>query len=449
MILGGGGFRVPLLIRALAGHPFDVTLVDDDDARLATIQAVIADLGLPAPAATTDLAVALPGADFVFTAVRVGGTAGRALDEELALRHGLLGQETVGAGGMAYALRTLPVMRQVARQIARLAPDAWTVNFTNPAGIVTQAMREALGERVIGICDTPIGLVNRLVAVMGGAGDAAVDAVDYVGLNHLGWLRAVHVGGRELVGEALADPQRLAALEEAELFGADLLRSVGALPNEYLFYYYFHREAVARIRARTPRGVYLARQQEAFYAAAGAAPQRAGQLWRAALAEREATYGSETRGDPASRRPEEEIALGGYQQVALELMLSLSGLDPRPRTMILNVGNAHAGGRAIPQLPDDAVVEVPLTVSPRGLARQPLAEVPIELAGLMAHVKASDALLLRATARRDPVLAVRAFAEHPLVDSVASARELLRELAAAEPLVAAAVGVDRMDRLEP
>lgn len=432
-VIGGGGFRVPLLVKALADSPFEVHLYDADEARLQVIQSVIGQMPVPQPQFHGDLAQALHQADFVFTAIRVGGPEGRKLDEEIAAKHGFLGQETVGLGGMAYALRTIPVAREIARAIAKhAAPTAWTINFTNPAGVVTQAMQEVLGDRVVGICDTPISLVDRL------AGTAPLDAIDYVGLNHLGWLRSAHSGGRDLVQELLADADALAEFEEARVFGAETLRSIGALPNEYLFYYWFTRDAIARISARDGRGAYLAAQQGAFYDAALAEPARALDLWHAALADREQTYGSETRTDAASRRAPEEYEAGGYQQVALTLMRALAG--GAPALTITNVRNSLSGTRSIAQLREDAVVEVPCVADAGGISPLPVAPVSAELAGLMVQVKASDELLLAATAQRDPELAVRALAAHPLVDSLTAARAALTEYCTRVPAIATAVG---------
>ncbi|MGO4430119.1 6-phospho-beta-glucosidase, partial [Streptomyces sp. MCAF7] len=145
--------------------------------------------------ATTDLDDALRGADFVFSAIRVGGLAGRARDERVPLAEGVLGQETVGAGGVLYGLRTLPVALKIAERIAAVAPDAWVINFTNPAGMVTEAMQRVLGDRVIGICDSPVGLCRRAARALGA--DPGRASYDYVGLNHLGWLRGVIVDGRD------------------------------------------------------------------------------------------------------------------------------------------------------------------------------------------------------------------------------------------------------------
>ncbi|MEU5248927.1 6-phospho-beta-glucosidase, partial [Streptomyces asoensis] len=251
-ILGGGGFRVPLVYGALLtdraeGRVTDVVLHDLDDGRLHAVARVLAEQAAAVPdaprvTATTDLDEALRGADFVFSAIRVGGLEGRADDERVALAEGVLGQETVGAGGIAYGLRTVPVAVDIARRVARLAPDAWVINFTNPAGLVTEAMSRHLGDRVIGICDSPVGLGRRIARVLGAKPEEAW--IDYVGLNHLGWVRGLRVAGRDELPRLLADPDLLGSFEEGKLFGTDWLRSLGAIPNEYLHYYYFNREAV-------------------------------------------------------------------------------------------------------------------------------------------------------------------------------------------------------------
>ncbi|HZK06431.1 MAG TPA: 6-phospho-beta-glucosidase [Actinomycetaceae bacterium] len=449
-MIGGGGFRVPQLYRALADDPAELVhefvLTDTDPGRLAVVENVISQLrqgdGGPAVRTTPDVAEGITGADYVFSAVRVGGTEGRAIDEEVALSHGVLGQETVGVGGMAYALRTIPVARELARLIRAHAPEAWVINFTNPAGVITQAMRESLGDRVVGICDTPIGLVNRIADIT----DARVTSFEYAGLNHLGWLRGVRgrragsaVGETDLLAAVLADDALLSRIEEARLFGFDVVRSIGALPNEYLYYYWHEREALARISGRDSRGRQLLHQQADFYAAATASPGQARKLWEAALLEREETYGSETRDDAAARRSTREIELGGYQKVALQLMRVLAGAEPSAR-MVLNVRNGRDdGGRSVSQLPDDAVVEVACEVVAGGIEPAPVEPLGNDLAGLMVQIKGCDELLLAATAERDPVKALRAFATHPLVDSAEVARELLAEYCERQPLIAQAV----------
>ncbi len=412
-ILGGGGFRVPLVYRALlAAAPLvdSVVLHDTSLPRLRAIEAVLAGGSLPVRS-TTSLDEALAGADFVFSAIRVGGLAGRVSDERVALSLGVLGQETTGPGGIAYALRTIPVALDIAR---RVPPNAHVINFTNPAGMITEAMRTVLGDRVIGICDTPSGLGARVARLAGVAPDEVT--LDYVGLNHLGWLRGVQVDGRDVLADVLADDAALARLDETQLFGADWLRSLGAIPNEYLHYYYFNREAIREIRAAgATRGEFLLAQQERFYAAAAAVPGSAADGWRAAHAEREATYLAEARGD-ADRL---DLSGGGYERVAVDLMAALA--HDRPATMILNVAN----GSTIAGLPADAVVEVPCTVDAAGVRPVPRSPVDLAQLGLMQQVKAVERLTIRAAVERDPDLALQAFALHPLVDSVSVARELV------------------------
>ncbi|MPV87184.1 family 4 glycosyl hydrolase [Georgenia ruanii] len=438
-ILGGGGFRVPLVYQAVMAASGRVgvdrvVLLDDDAARLGVVTDVLAQLAAeagagPAVRATTDVDEAVRGADVVFSAIRVGGTGGRTRDERAALGLGVLGQETVGPGGLAYALRTVPVADALAARIAALAPQAWTINFTNPASIVTEAMRAHLGDRVVGICDTPIALVRRTLRAVGldpMAFDRGEAEVDYAGLNHLGWLRAVRARGRDLLPGLLADDAALRGLEEVRLMGAEWVRAQRALPNEYLYYYDYTREAVAALAAEPrTRGEFLAGQQSAFYAAAAAEPALALALWRGALAEREATYMATERESTAAGERHAEDLGGGYHEVAVDLMAALLGAEEH--RMILDVANTGPDGAPLlPGLPADAVVEVPVRVDGAGV--HPL-ELRTELAPAMlarvAAVKACERLIIDAARTGSREAAWLAFARHPLVDSVAVARRLV------------------------
>ncbi|MFI8191294.1 6-phospho-beta-glucosidase [Streptomyces sp. NPDC085946] len=435
-ILGGGGFRVPLVYGALLGDRAEgrvtrVVLHDLDDGRLRAIARVLADqaAGVPdAPAVTTttDLDEALRGADFVFSAIRVGGLRGRADDERVALAEGVLGQETVGAGGIAYGLRTVPVAVDIARRVARLAPDAWVINFTNPAGLVTEAMSRHLGDRVIGICDSPVGLGRRIARALGA--DPREAFVDYAGLNHLGWVRGLRVDGRDVLPRLLADPGLLGSVEEGRLFGADWLRSLGAIPNEYLHYYYFNRETVrAYQRAERTRGAFLHDQQTRFYERAGDPGAPALELWNRTRAEREATYMAENRETAGAGERDEEDLSGGYEKVALALMRAVAR-DERT-TLILNVRNRGT----LTALDPEAVVEVPCLVDANGahpLAADPL---PGHATGLVLAVKAVEREVLAAAESGSRATAVKAFALHPLVDSVHVARRLVEGYTAVHP----------------
>ncbi|GAB97927.1 6-phospho-beta-glucosidase [Kineosphaera limosa] len=438
-ILGGGGFRVPLVYGALldARSPVtDVVLYDTDGARLAVsgqvlrAQAREAEEAQRAPRVhvVTDLDEALTGTDLVFSAIRVGGLAGRIHDERVALDLGVLGQETVGPGGIAFGLRTVPEAVRIAERIRRLAPKAWVVNFTNPAGMITRAMQTVLGDRVVGICDSPIALTRRAARALGLA--PAQVAPDYVGLNHLGWLRGLRADGRDLLPRLLADDAALLGLEEGRLFGPDWLRTIGALPNEYLYYFYCAREALAGIAgAQRTRGEYLREQQEAYYAAVEADPGRALATWRQARAERDASYMQEARAVSESR-DQADLDAGGYEGVALTLMAALRGGEPA--RMILGVRN----GTCVPGLPADSVVEVPCLADAAGVtALAPTNPPSGHPLGLMQQVAEVEALTVHSALTGDDAAAVAAFALHPLVGSVATARALLAGYRAAIPEV--------------
>ncbi|TDC65715.1 6-phospho-beta-glucosidase [Streptomyces hainanensis] len=436
-IIGGGGFRVPLVYRALltvspgdtpdrvSDRPSEVTLFDSDPVRAGAIASVLAAQAAgvrdaPVVRIATDLDDALRGADFVFCAMRVGGTAGRVRDERVPLAEGVLGQETVGAGGVLYGLRTVPVALRIADRMRAVAPDAWLINFTNPAGMVTEAMASRLGHRVIGICDSPVGLVRRAARAAGA--DPAAVGYGYVGLNHLGWLSSLTLRGRDLLPGLLADDAALASFEEGRLFGADWLRSLGALPNEYLHYYYGARETLAAAReAAETRGEFLDRQQGAFFEeAARAAPEQALAAWERTRLEREETYGAEARAaSGGGERDSCDLEGGGYERVALDLMRAIAG-DRRTR-LILNVRN----GGSVPALPDDAIIETVCEVDAHGAHPVPCVLPGLAEIGLMLQVKAVERATIEAATTRSRAAAVRALALHPLVDSTGVASRIV------------------------
>ncbi|MFD4546762.1 6-phospho-beta-glucosidase [Streptomyces sp. NPDC058466] len=435
-ILGGGGFRVPLVYGALLGDRAEgrvthVVLHDLDAGRLSAVARVLAEQAADVPEApevtvTTDLDEALRGADFVFSAIRVGGLEGRAADERIALDQGVLGQETVGAGGIAYGLRTVPVAVDIAQRVARLAPDAWVINFTNPAGLVTEAMSRHLGDRVIGICDSPVGLGRRIAKVLGA--DPREAWIDYVGLNHLGWVRGLRVAGRDELPRLLADPQLLGSFEEGKLFGPEWLQSLGAVPNEYLHYYYFNREAVrAYQEAEKTRGAFLRDQQACFYEEMKRPDAGALTAWDRTRAEREATYMSENRETAGAGERDADDLSGGYEKVALALMRAIAR-DERT-TLILNVRNRGTLG----PLDAEAVIEVPCLVDANGAHPVAVEPLPDHATGLVCAVKAVEREVLSAAESGSRTTAVKAFALHPLVDSVNVARRLVDGYTSAHP----------------
>ncbi|MDQ0866190.1 family 4 glycosyl hydrolase [Arthrobacter globiformis] len=488
MIAGGGGFRVPLVYRALcsgryAGLVSEVVLFDVDGGRLAAIEAVLRSMSWefsrssevggapdgspdvggsscrpPTVTSTTSLPHALNGTDIVFAAIRPGGTAGRVADERVAQDLGLLGQETTGAGGISYALRSIPAMLELAANMRTHCPDAWLINFTNPAGMVTQALAPVLGRKVIGICDSASALVHRAARAAGVLLPAGkLDGVGYYGLNHLGWLYRLESGGRDFLPGLLADREALASFEEGRLFPQSFLRGLGLLPNEYLFYYYEAARATAGMRAMArTRGESIHGQQAELYPRLATAGDEAYGLWEAARQSREEGYLAEARTGGEARNPE-DLAGGGYEQVALAVMRALAGdaavdgmgdvgggARGAATELILNTPNSPgqsftgrspapgqsfpgAGGprAAIPGLPPDAVVEVPCTVTPDGA-------VPIQQdrpaepqLSLLRQVKKVELLTVRAASGGDRDAALEAFAEHPLVGSAQLANALL------------------------
>ncbi|MBU4337691.1 MAG: 6-phospho-beta-glucosidase, partial [Actinobacteria bacterium] len=379
------------------------------------------------------------GADFVFAAIRVGGLDGRCCDEHVALDLGVLGQETTGPGGLAYAIRTIPQMLHVAHVMQEVSsPRAYLLNFTNPAGIITEAVQTVLGDRVLGICDTPSGLGRRVALALGK--DASRVQMDYVGLNHLGWMRRVLVDGQDLLPQLLADDAALATMEETEVFGTPWLRTLGVIPNEYLYYYYNNKDAVAAIQAaKQTRGDFLKTTQTLFYDTVLDQPD-AGAYWRAAVDERGASYMAEAKGreqgDPNPHQQDEvhdsDPADEGYAGVALKVMKAISRNERS--TMILNVrnrGTVHA-------LPEDAVIEVPTMVDANGVHPLALETQPtLHQLGLLAGVKSVERLVIEAALTGSPQAAFQAFGQHPLVGSIRVAAGLVDGYRDAIPEVAA------------
>jgi len=434
VILGGGGFRVPMVYRALVSRPElgidDVVLYDVDLARLQVIHAVLEPFPGVRLTLTDSLIDAMTGADIVFSALRVGGAAGRVRDERRALRAGLLGQETVGAGGLSFGLRTLPVALAAAAVQREVAPGAWLINFTNPAGMLTAALSNVLGQRVIGICDSPIGLVRRSARALGLT--AADVEFDYAGINHLGWLTSLRQHGRELLPQLLGDDELLATTEEGRLFGAARLQSLQAIPNEYLYFYYAAAEITQALGQRRTRGEVVLEEQGNFYRQAATEGTDAAALWEQARTHREQSYLAEAR---TTQRDELDLHGGGYEQVALDLVEALT--SGTPKQLIVNARN----GGAFHQFPLDFLMETSCTVD--GFGAHPIAgpDLPLHQLGLVSVVRAAEEAIILAVTERSKEAAVHGFAIHPLIGSRKIAVELLDSIIDDEPSVAQLLGI--------
>ena len=434
-ILGGGGFRVPLVYRALCADPElgvdELVLYDVDPSRLVTMSAVLEQLAegvdhAPRVVTTDDLPKAVHDADFVFSAIRVAGLTGRICDERSAIAEGVIGQETTGAGGVCYGLRTVPEALRVADLVAAES-DAWVINFTNPAGMVTEAMRTRLGDRVVGICDSPVGLFRRVARVL--EVDLAEATFDYAGLNHLGWLNAVHVDGVDRLPSLLAEPDLLGRIEEGRLFGAEWLKTLGSIPNEYLWYWYFRSDALAAEQtAEETRGEQILRQQKDFYAGAGASGPPGSSsydAWEQTRLARESSYMADSRQvTDAGERDPYDLDGGGYDKIALAVMRAVSRNEPA--TLVLNVANRGT----LPFLDDEAVIEVPCRIDAAGTSVVPGGGgLDLAAQGLVASQKAAERATITAAVEGSRSLAVKALALQPLVGSVSVARRILdREL---------------------
>ena len=428
-LVGGGGFRTPLVEEAIArttGEVVDeLVLHDRDERRLARISEVLEGRKRergdgPRVRTTSRLEDAVEGAGAVLVAVRPGGLAARIVDERVPLDVGVLGQETVGPGGIAFALRTVPVVVAIAEAVRERAPGAWLLNFTNPAGIVTEAGRSILGERAIGICDSPAALWRHVVS--------AVDAPTawgpaYVGLNHLGWLTSARDGDRDVLAALLDDP-RVAEVHEVALEGLDAVRTSGAIPNEYLVYY-SSTEEIARAFGRDgSRGAILAKQQARFYDREPSSPAGALAAWREAKDERHATYLAEARGSgsdvPTAHAPtdlsDDELGYGG---VAAELLRAIAGGGDTHA--ILGVRNDGV----VPWLDDDATIEVACDVTSSGLAVADVGDVDGARRALVERVRDAERATLRAAFDPSRERILDAIAAHPLVPSRADAERIV------------------------
>jgi 6-phospho-beta-glucosidase len=410
-ILGGGGVRVPLLVRGLASSDLNVTSVALFDIDRERVE-VVADLarcaagGVRVSASATPEA-AIDGADFVITSLRVGGSRQRATDEATAIAHGVVGQETVGAVGLAMALRVIPAMVEYGRLTARLAPGAWLINFTNPVSAVTQAVCQESDARVIGICDTPFEICEDAAHALGFTPREC--AYDYFGLNHLGWLREVYHRGAPQLHRLWNDPGRLSSVYRDALFETERLQSLRLLPTEYLYYYYRPEVALDHMqRAGTSRGSVVANLTNRLFSdlAKGVADPLA--RYEAYLAARDQSYMQVETGATAPRLKPAWADLSGYDRIALMTMRAIAGNSGAVIPLdVLNRGN-------FPFLAGDDVVEVPCLVDRHGPRSLHVAPVPGHCASLITRVKEYERATVAAALSGSAADRLRALRLNPL-----------------------------------
>ena len=433
-IIGGAGVRTPLLVSGLAASDLpigEITLYDVDQSRLEIIGGVAEQIVRRGEwrgrvTRCRSFAEAVAWADFVFTSIRVGGNERRIRDEATAQRHGIVGQETVGPAGFAMATRTIPQMVRYARQIADAAPRAWIVNFTNPVGMVTEAMRTA-SERVIGICDTPTELFDAAAHALGL--DARRCAFDYFGLNHLGWLREVYSGGEPQLHRLWNDAERLQAIYKVPLFDSASLRGLKLLPTEYVYYYDQPTRAFDNVRrAGRSRGQVIQELNGALFEAladpqADASKYDRVARYRSYLSLRSGSYMEIESGAFDPKLPSALSAMGGYDRIAVSVVRAIhfNTHDVIPLS-VANHGN-------LPDLRDSDVVEVPCEVSANGARPLHVGRVPERVRPLLQQVKEYERLTVRAALAQSLDGARAALAVNPLVPSRDAADALVDDLA--------------------
>jgi 6-phospho-beta-glucosidase len=403
-VIGGGSTYTPELVDGIARLTGDIkvtelALVDPDSARLSVVGPVSARImrryGHPAAVTwTTELDLGLDGAGAVLLQLRVGGQAARHRDETWPLDCGCIGQETTGAGGFAKALRTVPIVLDIAERARKLAdPGAWIIDFTNPVGIVTRALLDA-GHRTIGLCNVAIGFQRHFAHLLGVEPDKV--ALDHVGLNHLTWERAALVDGADTLPALLeAHGEEIAAHTGLPL---ELSKRIGAVPSSYLRYYWAHDLVVEEIRGRQTRA------------------QAVAEIERQLL---------EMYADPKlDTKPELLTHRGGayYSEAAVALLASLV-TDAKDR-QVVNVRN-HG---TLPFLADEAVIEVSAIIGADGAKPVPVAPVAPVMRGLIAHVSAYEELAVDAALRGGRERVSTALLANPLIGQYDLAERLTDRL---------------------
>ncbi len=401
-VVGGGSTYTPELVEGFVTRtdrlPVDeLVLLDIDPERLAIVGALaermVRAAGWAGSVRLTDqMTEALEGANFVIVQLRVGGNQARFLDETIPLRFGFIGQETTGPGGFAKALRTVPVVLELAERTAQIgAPDAWVVDFTNPTGLVTQALLDQ-GHRACGLCNVAIGVQRDLATHL--EVEPSHIQLDHVGLNHLSWVRAVLVDGVDRLPELLDE----APEELTEAAPIELVRALGAIPSSYLRYYYRTSEVLEHQRTHRTRA------EEVLEIEAGLL-----ELYR----------------DPAlDTKPKllEERGGAWYSDAAAALVASLhAGTGDEQVVNVLNEG-------AIPNVPPGDVVELTCRVDRAGAFAQPTDPLAPEMVGLVQHAKAYERLTIEAALTGSRTTALKALVTNPLVGDVDRAAPMLDAL---------------------
>jgi 6-phospho-beta-glucosidase len=405
VVIGAGSTYTPELVEGFITHKSSIMLgrlvLMDIDARKnsivgALISRMLEKAGMACQVVLTDsLASALVDADYVLAQIRVGGMKARHKDESIPLRFNLLGQETTGVGGFANALRTIPVMRGIAEEMERLCPNAWLINFSNPSGIIADAIQKHTGIKMIGLCNCP---VNMLADVSKTLGREDFD-YEYVGLNHLSWITRVTLEGDDVLPRILSDKKAHSGMKNIPKVQHDaaLMETVGAIPSDYLNYYYYRERQVKHcLEAEKTRAQECQEIEDALLA----------------------LYQNEQ----LAEKPEQLARRGGalYSTAAVSLIDALEN-DKREYHVVCTQNRG-----AIPFLCDDDVVEVKCLIDKNGVVPQKIVTpVPEHIIGMIQSVKSYERLTVQAAWNSDYDSALGALLVHPLIGDYEKARDVL------------------------
>lgn len=399
-VIGGGSTYTPELIEGFILHRDTLpvkrlTLMDISPERLEIVgglaRRMVEGTGIEI-ILTEDREAAIDGADFVLTQFRVGGMVARANDEHIPMKYGIIGQETTGPGGFAKALRTVPQVLDIARTMEKRAPHAFLINFTNPSGLVTEALLRHSSVRTLGLCNVPINMLYGVAEQLGV--DPNRVTLDYVGLNHLSFARTVYLDGRDVTEQVLA--------EKDSEFDPSWLKAIRMVPNYYLKYFVHHNHAIEEVqRAEETRADYLMRVEAELLT-----------MYR----------------DPKLRvKPALLSERGGarYSTAAVSLIRAIA--NNLKEVHIVNVRNSNA----LPDLPENSVVEVPAVIDASGARPLSMGHLPPQIRGLIQAVKSYEELTIEAAITGNRDTARLALMAHPLVPSWDAACALLTDILAA------------------
>ncbi|MCU1224182.1 MAG: 6-phospho-beta-glucosidase [Edaphobacter sp.] len=440
--IGGGGVRTPLVVfgineAAEALGAEELVLFDPDQERVGIMvalgQAIVArEGGSLRVRRASSIEDAIEGSSFVLNSIRVGGIQARTQDERTSIEHGYPGQETTGPGGVAMALRTVSTAVEQAKLVERLSPQAWLINFTNPAGLITQAIKHNTDAKVVGICDTPTEMLHRINTTLGARPDEV--RCEYVGLNHLGWIRRIRLRGEDVTDRLLGDDTFLSQLYSVPLFEHDLIRALRLIPTEYLFFYYSRRRALENQRRQgSTRGAEVEQLNHKLLVSLAQLLKQGDQAAAIStyvdyLNTRSGSY-MKLEGEGNSALNTGELsnedpfrAASGYHRIALDVMNALCGA--RPSRIVVNTQNLGS----IAEVESNDIVEVSCQISEDAITPEPCGALPEDVRGLVLAVKAYERAAIDAALSGSVLMARKAMLLYPAIGEWEPSKALLERL---------------------